>query len=117
VPERASKLRFDPKVFLTTVDGGRSSSTFQKDAVIFARGDAADAVFYVQDGKVKMTVVSEQGKEAVVAIVQTGEFLGEGCLIGQPLRLASARAMSESVVLRVEKAEMVRILHPEPTFR
>ena len=116
MPKRASKLRFDPKVFLATVDGGRSSSTYREDAAIFSQGDAADSVFYVQDGKVKMTVVSEQGKEAVVAIVRTGEFFGEGCLIGQPLRLASARAMSESVVLRVEKAEMVRVLHAEPTF-
>jgi len=80
------------------------------------QGGAADAVFYIQRGKVKIVVTSEQGKEAVVAILGTGEFLGEGCLVAQPLRLATAKAMAESAVMRIEKAEMVRVLHEQPTF-
>jgi CRP/FNR family transcriptional regulator, cyclic AMP receptor protein len=107
---------FDPKVFLVTVNGGRTASTHRKNGVIFTQGDAADAVFFIQQGKVKITVTSDQGKEAVVAILGTGEFFGEGCLIGQPIRLAAATAMMDTAVMRVEKAEMVRVLHDEPSF-
>ena len=111
-----SKIRFDPKVFLATVDGGRTVATYQKDDVIFSQGEPADAVFYVQTGKVKIVVVSEHGKEAVVAVLDAGAFFGEGCLIAQPLRLATASAMTESSVTRVAKAEMGRILKKEPEF-
>lgn len=113
---KKSKFAFDPKVFLATVDGGRTVSDYHKDDVVFSQGAPADAVFYIQKGKVKVAVTSEQGKEAVVAILDAGSFLGEGCLIGQPLRLARAMAMIDSSVMRVEKAEMVRVLHAEPTL-
>jgi CRP-like cAMP-binding protein len=109
-------ITFDSKVFLATVDGGRSISNYPKGAIIFAQGDRADAVFYIREGKVKIVVTSAQGKEAIVAMLGVDEFLGEGCLIGQPLRLATATAMTESKVMRVEKAEMVRVLHEEPSF-
>ena len=110
------KIHFDPKVFLATVNGGRTVSRHQAGEIIFRQGDAADAVFYIQAGKVKIVVTSEQGKEAIVAILDAGEFFGEGCLIGQPLRLATATAMAESAVMRLGKVEMTRILHEEPTF-
>jgi CRP-like cAMP-binding protein len=112
----AEKLAFDPKVFLATVAGGRTISKFRKDEVIFSQGERADAVFYIQKGKVKIAVTSAEGKEAVVAILGTGQFFGEGCLIAQPLRLAAAVSMTESEVTRVEKAQMVRVLHDEPTL-
>jgi CRP/FNR family cyclic AMP-dependent transcriptional regulator len=107
---------FDPKAFLATVNHGRKMSRYAKDALVFAQSGPADAVFYIQKGRIKIVVESEQGKEAVVAILGPGEFFGEGCLIGQTLRLASARAMAESEVMRVGKAEMVRVLHTEPAF-
>lgn len=115
MPEQASPT-FDPQVFLSTVDGGRTIAGYAKDDVIFSQGDAADAVFYIQTGKVKIVVTSEQGKEAVVGIVGPGEFFGEGCLIAQPVRLAMAVAMTEATIMRLEKAVMVRALHDEPTF-
>jgi CRP/FNR family cyclic AMP-dependent transcriptional regulator len=107
---------FDPTVFLATVNYGRTTSKYAKDAVVFAQSGPADAVFYIQKGTIKLVVGSEQGKEAVVAILGQGEFFGEGCLIGQPLRLATARAMVASEVMRVGKVEMIRVLHAEPTF-
>jgi CRP/FNR family cyclic AMP-dependent transcriptional regulator len=110
------KPKFDPKSFLAKANGGRSISTHPKRQIIFAQGDAADAVFYIRTGKVKITVVSKQGKEAVVAILGTDEFFGEGLLIGQPKRLATASAMTECVTMRVEKTEMLRVLRDEPAF-
>jgi CRP/FNR family cyclic AMP-dependent transcriptional regulator len=107
---------FDPKMFLATVNHGRKVSSYNKDAVIFRQESAADAVFYIQKGKIKITVASQKGKEAVVGILGPREFFGEGCLIGQPLRLASAKAMVESEVMRVDKTEMIRVLHDEPAF-
>ena len=108
--------RFDPAVFLETAAQGRTISAHRKKQIIFAQGDAADAVFYIKKGKVKVTVLSKQGKEAVVALLGTDEFVGEGCLIGQPKRLATATAMSECVTMRVEKAEILRVLQDEPAF-
>jgi len=108
--------RFDPAVFLETAAKGRVITTHSKKQVIFAQGDAADAVFYIKKGKVKVTVVSAQGKEAVVAIMGVDEFVGEGCLIGQPKRLATASAMTECVMMRVDKAEISRVLQNEPAF-
>jgi CRP/FNR family cyclic AMP-dependent transcriptional regulator len=108
--------RFDPAEFLETAANGRIIATHQKRQVIFAQGDAADSVFYIKTGKVKVTVVSKHGKEAVVAILGADEFLGEGCLIGQPKRLATAAAMTECVTMRVDKTEIVRVLHDEPAF-
>jgi CRP/FNR family cyclic AMP-dependent transcriptional regulator len=113
---KKAKSKFDPKVFLTTVDGGRAASHYRKDDVIFSQGDPADAVFYIRKGKVKLVVKSEQGREAVVAILGAEAFFGEGCLIGQPLRLAKAAALIETDVTRVEKVEMIRVLHAEPAF-
>jgi CRP/FNR family transcriptional regulator, cyclic AMP receptor protein len=107
---------FDVTVFLTTVEGGRSVSNYRKNRRIFAQGDVADAVLYVQEGQVKLSVISEAGKEAVVALHQKGDFFGEGCLSGQPLRLATAIAMTDCVITRLDKATVVRVLHDEPKF-
>ena len=104
---------FDPAAFLETAAKGRAVSAHRKGVVLFRQGDTADAVFFVKKGKIKVTVVS---KEAVVAILGADEFLGEGCLIGQPKRLSTATAMTECVTMRVEKAEIVRVLHDEPAF-
>jgi CRP/FNR family cyclic AMP-dependent transcriptional regulator len=107
---------FDPKAFLAKPDGGRAVSTYQKDQVVFSQGDAADAVFYIQQGKIKITVVSEQGKEAVVAILGTGDFFGEGCLAGQSVRMATVTAIMECEIMRLEKTAIIRVLHKEPAF-
>jgi CRP/FNR family cyclic AMP-dependent transcriptional regulator len=113
---KKAKATYDPKTFLATVGHGRTISKYARDAVIFPQAGPADAVFYVHKGRIKIVIESEQGKEAVVAILGQGEFFGEGCLIGQPQRLATARAMAESEVMRVGKAEMIRVLHAEPAF-
>jgi CRP/FNR family cyclic AMP-dependent transcriptional regulator len=107
---------FDPKAFLATVGPGHTASALRKNEVVFRQSAAADAVFYIQKGKIKIVVSSEQGKEAVVGVMGPGEFFGEGCLIGQPLRLATAKAMTESQIVRVSKAEMLRVLHAERSF-
>jgi CRP/FNR family transcriptional regulator, cyclic AMP receptor protein len=112
----SKKPPFDLDVFLSTVDGGRTISKYRRNKAIFAQGDTADSVFYIQDGSVKLTVVSERGKEAIVAIHRNGDFFGEGCLTGQPRRLATATAMTESVIMRLDKASVVRVLHEEPEF-
>jgi CRP-like cAMP-binding protein len=113
---RTSRNRFNPAEFLETAAKGRTISEHPKKEIIFAQGDTADAVLYIKKGKVKVTVVSKQGKEAVVAILGTDEFLGEGCLIGQPKRLATATAMTGCVTMRVEKTEILRVLQDEPAF-
>jgi CRP/FNR family transcriptional regulator, cyclic AMP receptor protein len=110
------KGRFDPVAFLETTAQGRILATHRKKKTIFSQGDAADAVFYIKQGKVKVTVVSKEGKEAVAAILGVDEFVGEGCLIGQPKRLATATAMTECVTMRVEKTEIQRVLRDEPAF-
>jgi CRP/FNR family cyclic AMP-dependent transcriptional regulator len=107
---------FEPKEFLATVNGGRTISTYRKDETVFEQGDAADSVFYIQKGKVKVTVLSEQGKEAVVAILGPDEFCGEGCLSGQPRRIATAAAMTDCEIMRLEKQTMIDALHNEPAF-
>ena len=114
----ATKRRpsFDPKSFLAKVGEGRSIGRYRKDQIVFSQGDPADAVFYIQKGKVKVTVVSEQGKEAVVAILGTNEFFGEGCLAGQAQRIATVATMTDSVIVRLEKAAIVRVIHQEPAF-
>jgi hypothetical protein len=108
--------RFDPSAFLATTAKGRAISAHRKGDKFFAQGDAADAIFYIKKGKLKVTVVSKQGKEAVVALLSSDEFFGEGCLIGQPRRLATATAMTECVTMRVEILEMRRVLRREPEF-
>jgi CRP/FNR family cyclic AMP-dependent transcriptional regulator len=107
---------FDPAVFLATAALGRDISSYSKKDTIFAQGDDADAVFYIKKGKVKVAVISKQGKEAIVALLGPDEFVGEGCLIGQPKRLATASAMSECEIMRVEKTEIQRVLLDEPAF-
>src|SRR3984893_14351057 len=114
--KRKGKLPFDPKRFLAKVGEGKTISTYRKDQIVFSQGQVADAVFYIQQGKVKLTVVSEQGKEAVVAILGPGHFFGEGCLNGHPLRIATTRAVDECVITRLEKATMVATIHDEPEF-
>ncbi len=109
-------LSFDPKSFLTKLGAGRSIVNYGKDQIVFSQGDQADAVFYVQKGKVKVTVVSEQGKEAVVAILGANEFFGEGCLGGQAQRIATVATMTESVIVRLERADIVDVIHEEPAF-
>jgi CRP-like cAMP-binding protein len=91
-----------------------SATTFQPKQVIYRQGDPADAVHYIVSGKIQLTVVSEYGKEAVIAMLEPGEFFGEGCIISQPLRMASASAMEKTVALRIEKAAMIRVLHEQP---
>jgi CRP/FNR family cyclic AMP-dependent transcriptional regulator len=114
--KKVAKLPFDPAVFLATVDSGRTLSDYHRNEVIFTQGDPADAVFYIKTGKVKITVISEQGKEAVVAVLGSDEFCGEGCLAGQTRRMATATTMSECEIMRLEKAAIIRVLHDEPGF-
>jgi len=114
--DKAGKQAFDPKTFLAKANGERTIVKYRINQIIFSQGDPSDSVFYIHEGKVKVTVISEQGKEAVVAMLGPDEFCGEGCLTGQPLRLATARAMTECNIMRLEKAAVVRVLHDEPTF-
>ena len=107
---------FDPREFLATIGAGRKVVTFPKKQPIFTQGDAADAVFYIQAGKVRLTVVSKAGKEATLAILSEGEFFGEGGLAGQPLRMGSAAAMTDCELLRIDKKAMMLALHREHTF-
>ena len=107
---------FDPKAFLAKVGEGRSIDRYRTDQIVFSQGDPADAVFYIERGEVKFTVVSEQGKEAVVAILGTNQFFGEGCLAGQAQRIATVATMTDSVIVRLEKAAIVRVIHQEPAF-
>ena len=111
-----SRPPFDLKSFLAMVGEGRSIGEYRKDEIVFSQGDPADAVFYIQSGKVKVTVVSEQGKEAVVAMLGTNDFFGEGCLAGQARRIATVATMTDSVIVRLEKAAIVRVIHREPAF-
>src|ERR1700730_4465332 len=107
---------FDPKSFLAMVGEGRSIGRYRKDRIVFSQGDPAGAVFYIESGKVKVTVVSEQGKEAVVAMLGTNDFFGEGCLAGQAQRIATVATMMDSVIVRLEKAAIVRVIPREPAF-
>jgi CRP/FNR family cyclic AMP-dependent transcriptional regulator len=113
---RKGRASFDPKTFLARVGDGRNLAKYRKGQIVFSQGDTCDAVFYIQKGKVKVTVVSEQGKEAVVAILGTEEFFGEGCLAGQVQRMSTVTAMTDAVIVRLEKAAIVRVIHQEPAF-
>ena len=110
-PKKLAK--FDIKTFLSTVDGGRKIAEFSKKQAIFVQGDPSDAVFYIQKGKVRLTVVSKSGKEATIGILNEGDFFGEGCLTGQSLRLFSATAMTDSSVMEIYKKYMMEMLHRE----
>ena len=107
---------FDLKVFLASVGAGRTITKPRDGDVIFSQGDPADALFYIQGGKVKVTTLSSHGKEAVVAILGAGDFFGEGCLAGQPLRISTVAAMADSNIARLDKAAVVRVMHDEPAF-
>jgi len=110
------KPGFDLKTFLAGSGQGSTPANHAKNHTIFLQGDPADSIFYIQKGRIKLTVVSKQGKEAVVAILGAGDFFGEGCLAGQPLRMATAVAVTECSVVRLEKSAMIAVLHDEPVF-
>ena len=114
--KRKVKLPFDPEVFLSKVNGGRAIHDYRKDKIVFRQGDPADAVFYIESGKVKKTVVSEHGKEAVVALLGSGDFFGEGCLAGEAIRLSTVSTLNKCVIARISKADITRVIHEEPTF-
>src|ERR1700733_11360995 len=105
------KSAFDPKIFLSKVNGGRTLGEYRKHQIVYRQGDPADSVFYIQTGKAKITVLSEQGKEAVVAVLGAGDFFGEGCLAGQLLRLATVATLTECAITRIPKAQIVGIIH------
>jgi len=110
------KRDFDPSKFLTIIGEGRKIVPVAKKRTIYAQGDSSDAVFYIQKGKVKLTVVSKIGKEATIGILNPGDFFGEGCLTGQPLRLGSATAMTDCSVMKIGKKSMIEVLHREYAF-
>jgi CRP/FNR family cyclic AMP-dependent transcriptional regulator len=107
---------FDPKTFLARVGYGKTINEYKKNQSIFSQGEIAEAIFYIQKGRVKLTVLSEQGKEAVVGILEAGQFFGEGCLNGHPLRIATTTALEDSVITSISKAAMVATLRDEPAF-
>ena len=110
------KTTFDAKTLLAAVGEGSATRDYQKAQPVFAQGDRADAVFFVQRGKVKLTVLSRQGKQAVIALLGPGDFFGEGCLAGQPVRMATATAMTEAAIVRLAKQTMIRALHRDAVF-
>jgi CRP/FNR family cyclic AMP-dependent transcriptional regulator len=110
------KLPFDPKIFLARVGAGKTRVELRKRQIVFSQGDPADAVFYIHKGKIELKVLSEQGKEAILAILGIGDFFGEGCLAGQPLRMATAVAVTECSIVRLEKSAMIGVLHDERVF-
>ena len=110
------RSKFDPKTFLSTIDGGRTIAASLKKQTIFVQGDSSDAVFYIQEGKIKLTVVSKTGKETTIGILNDGDFFGEGCLAGQPLRMCSAIAMTDGMVMRIDKKSMIAVIHRERAF-
>ena len=113
----AKRIRsFDPRVVLAKVNGGTIVAPHRRKAVVFSQGDPADAVFYLQKGRVRLTVISKQGKEAVVGFVAADMFLGEGCLAGQQFRMSTATAAEDCTILRIDKKVMLRLLHADPKF-
>jgi CRP/FNR family transcriptional regulator, cyclic AMP receptor protein len=117
-PVAAAKKRrtFNPKTFLSTIDEGRTIATFTKRQRVFAQGDTSDAVFYIQKGKVRLSVVSKSGKEATIGVLNERDFFGEGCLAGQPLRMCTATAMTDCTVMRIDKKSMMAVIHRERAF-
>jgi CRP/FNR family transcriptional regulator, cyclic AMP receptor protein len=114
--ENPDKDMFDPRIFLAKVGTGKQVLEFHKNQHVFEQGDVADTVFYIQRGKVKLTVLSEQGKEAVVAILEPGQFFGEGCMNGHPLRIATTTAIEDCVITSITKAAMITAIYDEPKF-
>src|SRR5258705_1907052 len=113
---KKSKSELDARAFLARADGGVTVSNYPRGQAVFAQGDPADCVFFIQEGKVKVAVVSQQGKEAVIAFLEAGDFIGEGCLTGRPRRISTARALLDSVITRVDRPTMVRMLREEPNL-
>src|SRR6478752_353585 len=113
---KASKSTFDPRTFLAKVGDGKAILKFDKSQVVYSQGEPADTVFYIQKGRIKVLVVSEQGKEAVVGILEPGQFFGEGCLNGHPLRISTTTAMDECLITAIAKDAMLAALHSEPKF-
>ena len=107
---------FNPRAFLAQAGDSRTTLQYEKHQILFAQGDQANAVFYVQAGRVKLSIVSQQGKEAVVAILEPGNFFGEGCLAGQLVRMATATSLDHSRIVRIDKQAMIGVLHNEPAF-
>ena len=116
VMKRKAKSRIDPRTLLATVRAGKSAHDYLKNQPIFAQGDRAEVVFFIERGKVKLTVLSRQGKQAVIAILGAGNFFGEGCLAGQPLRMSTATAMTDSAIVLIPKQAMIRALHEDAAF-
>jgi CRP/FNR family cyclic AMP-dependent transcriptional regulator len=113
---RKQKIPFDPRAFLSKVNGGRTISDCRKGQIVFSQGDVADAVFYIQKGKIKLSVVSQRGKEAVVGILGPSHFFGEGCLNGHTLRVTTATAIDQCLITRIPKAAMIATMHDESDF-
>ena len=113
---KLAKDGFDPKAFLAKVGAGKTILKLEKNQHVFEQGDVAGAVFYIQKGRVKLTVLSEHGKEALVGILEPGQFFGEGCLNGHPLRIATTTAMEECVITSITKEAMIAALRTEPKF-
>ena len=116
VLRKSDRASFDPKNFLAKVGEGKTISKYQKDQIVFSQGDVADAIFYIQKGKIKLTVVSERGKEAVVGLLGAGHFFGESCLNGHPLRITTATAIEECLITRIAKEAMIATMHDQPKF-
>jgi CRP/FNR family cyclic AMP-dependent transcriptional regulator len=117
-PVAAAKKRskFDPRAFLSTIDRGRRIVTLAKRQPVFVQGSPSDAVFYIQKGRIKLTVVAPSGKEATIGLLKEGDFFGEGCLAGQPLRMCSATAMTDCELMRIDKKSMMEVIHREHAF-
>ena len=113
---RTKRTLFDPKSFLAKVGAGRTITEYRKNQRIFAQGDPADALFYIQKGKVKRTVVSRHGKEAILAVIGPGDFFGEGCLAGQQRRMSTAVALADCSIARVEKTAAIKVIRDQPRF-
>jgi CRP/FNR family transcriptional regulator, cyclic AMP receptor protein len=113
---KTKRKEFDPQAFLAKVGDGKTVSTFHKNETVFSQGDSADTVFYIQKGRVKVVVLSEQGKEAVVGIFEPGQFFGEGCLNGNPIRISTTTALEDCIITTITKTAMLSVLHSEPRF-
>ncbi len=112
----ATVLAFDPAAFISKIGKGKTIREYRNKQVVFSQGDPADAVYFLQRGRVKLSVVSTHGKEAIIGVLESGSFFGEGCLAGQPLRMSTASAIEASTVIRVGRTAMVRVLHRDAEF-
>jgi CRP-like cAMP-binding protein len=114
ITRRSVPFAFDPESFLANVDEGKTTREYRNKQVVFAQGDVADSTFFVHSGRIKLTVVSTRGKEAVIGVLERGSFFGEGCLAGQALRMSTASAIQASSLIRVDRSTIIRLLHREP---